>query len=135
MRARWSGISGAAFLAILLLVRLPLSLLLVGARVCDAAFQAATMAELRAETSSAALSQAGMDAGDESRDLDEATIRLIQQQLRAAGFDPGTDSGVLDTETRAALRAYQAASGLPATGKLDGVTHRLLLSITDSIRG
>jgi Putative peptidoglycan binding domain len=42
-----------------------------------------------------------------------------QEQLKAAGFDPGFIDGVLGSQTRNALRRYQASQGLPITGSLD----------------
>jgi membrane-bound lytic murein transglycosylase B len=40
----------------------------------------------------------------------------FQQALAAAGFDPGPADGILGRGTRAALRQYQKAHGLPADG-------------------
>jgi membrane-bound lytic murein transglycosylase B len=40
----------------------------------------------------------------------------FQQELAAAGFDPGPADGILGRGTRAALRQYQKAQGLPADG-------------------
>ena len=40
----------------------------------------------------------------------------FQTDLRALGFDPGGVDGVLGRKTRAALRLYQMARGLPADG-------------------
>jgi membrane-bound lytic murein transglycosylase B len=40
----------------------------------------------------------------------------FQQDLKTLGYDPGTVDGMLGSNTRAALRAYQRARGLPADG-------------------
>jgi hypothetical protein len=40
----------------------------------------------------------------------------IQRRLVAAGFDPGDVDGVIGDRTIAAIRAWEAANGLPVTG-------------------
>ena len=52
--------------------------------------------------------------------LDRPTRRLIQQGLHNEGFHPGVPDGLFGSRTRAAIRAWQAARGVPATGYLDG---------------
>jgi membrane-bound lytic murein transglycosylase B len=42
--------------------------------------------------------------------------KMFQNDLKALGFDPGVVDGVLGRNTRAALRRYQAARGIPADG-------------------
>lgn len=49
-------------------------------------------------------------------------VREAQVQLKAAGFDPGPVDGKLGPRMSAALRQYQAANTLPATGALDQAT-------------
>lgn len=49
-----------------------------------------------------------------------------QSRLRALGFDVGTPDGVAGARTRAALRAFQAARGLAATGDFDAATLKAL---------
>ena len=51
--------------------------------------------------------------------LDRPARRLVQQGLRNEGFDPGAPDGLFGPRTRAAIRAWQQARGLPATGYLD----------------
>ena len=46
----------------------------------------------------------------------------VQQALKAKGYDPGTT----DAQTQEALRKFQQANGLPATGKLDAQTAKAL---------
>jgi peptidoglycan hydrolase-like protein with peptidoglycan-binding domain len=43
-------------------------------------------------------------------------VYRAQQALDAKGFDIGTPDGVMGPRTRAAIEAYQRASGMPATG-------------------
>jgi len=40
----------------------------------------------------------------------------LQNALAARGYDPGPADGVVGSRTRAALRAWQKAVGLPADG-------------------
>ncbi|AEM41737.1 peptidoglycan-binding domain-containing protein [Ketogulonicigenium vulgare] len=51
--------------------------------------------------------------------INAMTGRVVEDRLNALGFNPGTVDGVFDDETRAALRRYQEARGLPVTGYLD----------------
>src|SRR5262245_49770646 len=51
-----------------------------------------------------------------------AQVRAVQQALRAKGQDPGPADGVLGPKTRGALKAYQQAEKLPATGEMDPET-------------
>ena len=50
--------------------------------------------------------------------LTVADRSLIQWGLSAAGFDPGPADGAFGPRTRAALKAWQAKAGAPATGHL-----------------
>jgi len=43
--------------------------------------------------------------------------KALQRGLNRAGFDAGTPDGVFGSKTESAIRAYQAARGLPVTGK------------------
>jgi peptidoglycan hydrolase-like protein with peptidoglycan-binding domain len=56
---------------------------------------------------------AGMSAED---------IKKIEQALQAKGHNPGPVDGVMDEKTRQALRAFQKANNLSATGVLDQQT-------------
>ncbi|MEC9103825.1 MAG: peptidoglycan-binding domain-containing protein, partial [Pseudomonadota bacterium] len=40
----------------------------------------------------------------------------LQEGLSARGYDTGGTSGVIGPKSRAAIRAYQGANGLPVTG-------------------
>ena len=61
-----------------------------------------------------------------SLDLDRATLRLIQQQLRKEGFDPGTPDGLFGPRTRGAIRDWQRARGAASTGYLNRAEAELL---------
>lgn len=50
----------------------------------------------------------------------------LQDRLVAAGFDPGQIDGIIGPRTRDALRAFQAAHGLPADGTLTDATRAAL---------
>ncbi len=55
----------------------------------------------------------------EERALSRDEVEEMQARLLALGFDPGTPDGVVGSRTRAALRAFQHAAGLPADGYPD----------------
>lgn len=48
--------------------------------------------------------------------MDLMTAKMLQIDLIAAGFDPGAVDGVAGPQTRAALRAFQAAHGMVSDG-------------------
>lgn len=54
--------------------------------------------------------------------MDQAQVRQVQEHLKAAGFDPGPVDGSMGPQTQQALREFQEAQGLPATGRLDEET-------------
>ncbi|TXS92738.1 lytic murein transglycosylase [Parahaliea maris] len=66
-------------------------------------------------------------ANGEAEPLTSAQLRQAQEALLAAGYDPGTPDGILGSRTRAALRAFQLASDLPADGYPDSTTLAALL--------
>ena len=53
---------------------------------------------------------------------DQPSIGAIQRALYLAGHDPGPADGQLGSQTRAALRDFQRAAGLPQTGEPDAAT-------------
>jgi hypothetical protein len=56
-----------------------------------------------------------MAAGDEN-------VREVQQALAQAGHDPGPVDGQMGPSTKRALKDYQQAKGIEATGELDQAT-------------
>lgn len=61
----------------------------------------------------------GMAAGNEE-------IKKVQQALKDKGHNPGPINGIMGKETQEALRAFQQAQGLKATGVLDDETKKAL---------
>jgi membrane-bound lytic murein transglycosylase B len=58
-------------------------------------------------------------AGDYALNKDQRA--QLQSLLNRAGYDTGTPDGVVGPKTRAAVLAFQAASGLPADGHVSGL--------------
>ncbi|MDF9875303.1 peptidoglycan-binding domain-containing protein [Cellulosimicrobium cellulans] len=56
---------------------------------------------------------------------DEASVSWVQERLRVHGADVAV-TGTLDEATRAALRAFQEANGLPADGAVTAATAEAL---------
>lgn len=56
----------------------------------------------------------------------QANIKDVQQALKEKGFDPGPIDGVMGPKTRDALKSFQSANNLKATGKLDEQTAQQL---------
>lgn len=56
-------------------------------------------------------------------DLSAGQRMAARDGLRARGFDPGPGEGAFDEAARAAIRAWQAASGFPPTGELTGAEY------------
>ncbi len=63
--------------------------------------------------------------GDQNMMVTSDDVRKAQDALRAKGLNPGTD-GTMDAKTQQALREFQAANNLPATGVLDDKTAQKL---------
>lgn len=61
----------------------------------------------------------GMAAGSEE-------IKKVQQALKDKGHDPGRIDGVMGKQTQEALKTFQQAQGLKATGVLDDQTKKAL---------
>lgn len=62
-------------------------------------------------------------------------IQQAQEQLKAEGFNPGSVDGIFTAQTEQAVRQYQRARGLPASGLLDESTRRVLLPGYDTDGG
>ena len=67
-------------------------------------------------------------AAETALGLDQEARWVIQRGLRERGFDPGPLDGIAGPRTRAALRRWQTAEGLPPTGYLDEAAARALSS-------
>jgi Putative peptidoglycan binding domain len=63
----------------------------------------------------------GPSAGDKGMVVTAEHIKKAQDALKAKGLNPGT-GGKLDPQTQQALRDFQKANNLPATGVLDEKT-------------
>jgi peptidoglycan hydrolase-like protein with peptidoglycan-binding domain len=64
----------------------------------------------------------------------ENEIMSLQQALKDKGHDPGAIDGRMGPHTRGALKSYQKAEGLKATGRLDTDTRAKLGITTSSTR-
>jgi peptidoglycan hydrolase-like protein with peptidoglycan-binding domain len=53
-------------------------------------------------------------------------IEEIQNILKEGGYDPGSVDGVMGAQTRTAIKGFQKAKGLKATGKIDPETQLAL---------
>lgn len=51
--------------------------------------------------------------------VDKPTVLAVQTALKAKGFDPGTIDGVFGAKTAKAIKLFQAAVSLAATGVID----------------
>ena len=68
--------------------------------------------------------EAGRDSLARVNDLPP---QLIQQGLKDLGYYGGVPDGLIGPGTRAAIRAYQSANGLPSTGTLDAAATLALI--------
>ena len=59
-------------------------------------------------------------------------VRNIQAILNANGYDAGPVDGAMGAKTRAAIRAFQEANGLPVTGDVDQALGEKLLELAKS---
>ncbi len=53
-------------------------------------------------------------------------VKKIQEALRDKGNDPGAIDGIIGPKTREALKFFQTANSLPASGKVDAETSKRL---------
>jgi hypothetical protein len=60
------------------------------------------------------------------RTTGQQEVKSAQDALKAKGYDPGASDGAMGPRTRAALRNFQKAEGLRATGRLDTDTRSKL---------
>ena len=78
----------------------------------------------REPTDASAPSPADRTPGTAPGPPDAERIRAVQQALARLGYDPGPADGLMGPRTRAAIRAFQAASGLAADGRLTPMLER-----------
>jgi hypothetical protein len=57
------------------------------------------------------------DWGPDQTGMTMADRQALQRALTDAGYDTGGTDGVIGTKTKAAISAYQQATGLPVTGE------------------
>jgi peptidoglycan hydrolase-like protein with peptidoglycan-binding domain len=55
-----------------------------------------------------------------------ANVKKVQEALKEKGHDPGPIDGVMGPKTQEALRAFQQANNLKATGRIDSETAQKL---------
>lgn len=55
-----------------------------------------------------------------------SAVAQDQQMLLNAGYSPGRIDGILGRQTRAAVKSFQTAKGLPVTGRFDPATQAAL---------
>lgn len=68
----------------------------------------------------------GREAKAGQGSLDKEKVKKIQEALKEKGHDPGPADGVLGPKTQQALKEFQSASGLKATGRIDAQTAQAL---------
>ena len=85
----------------------------------DAGTDAADAADA-AETDGNFLEQAGFAAEAATEGAPpQAVVRMAQEALNTLGYEAGPTDGVMGSSTRDAIRAFQEANGLEATGTLN----------------
>ena len=101
----------------------------------DGAFAAAARDRIAAltQTDADAAAQAQAAADEAALGLNDITRTMLESRLDALGLQPGGVDGQFDEETRRAVRRYQTARDLPATGYLNEQTVVRLLA--DTLRG
>jgi hypothetical protein len=65
-------------------------------------------------------------AAHSGRTMGRQEVKSAQEALKAKGYDAGASDGAMGPRTRAALRNFQKAEGLRATGRLDADTRSKL---------
>ncbi|MBM3223874.1 MAG: tetratricopeptide repeat protein [Candidatus Tectomicrobia bacterium] len=70
--------------------------------------------------------QLGMPLAEQHLEVLREEVRQAQERLRRAGYQPGTINGTPGAQTVTALKRYQKAQRLPASGLLDAATRQAL---------
>lgn len=96
-----------------------------GAFADDAALR---LSELDEAEASEPFDRAAAEAAEEALGLNRVTRQLIELRLAQIGLDPGVTDGRFDAESREAIRQYQEARNIPATGYLNDATVVRLLA-------
>ncbi|MGH7365023.1 MAG: peptidoglycan-binding domain-containing protein [Candidatus Rokuibacteriota bacterium] len=69
--------------------------------------------------------QVGSGAAN-GRMASQEQVKSVQEALKDKGYDPGQIDGAMGPRTSSALRDFQQAEGLQATGRLDAETRSKL---------
>ena len=68
------------------------------------------------------LMQQAVAKGPLAEGAQQRAVAFLERALQVVGFDPGTKDNKFTAETARAVREFQSAWGMPATGKLDQKT-------------
>jgi peptidoglycan hydrolase-like protein with peptidoglycan-binding domain len=76
----------------------------------------------------------GEQRPEQPQRITKENVKLLQERLAGEGVYAGPLDGELNTQTEAALRAYQQKHGLPVSGAADEATLRQLQLELPTIR-
>ena len=80
----------------------------------------------KSSSSSDTQNSSGSQMGRMSSGQQDEAVKAAQQALKDKGHDPGPIDGVMGPHTMQALKDFQKAEGLKATGRLDSQTREKL---------
>jgi uncharacterized caspase-like protein len=92
-----------------------------------------TTRNLTTEVDPATFTEEADQTSEDQIGLDKGQRRDVQRRLTGLGFDVKA-TGKFDDQTRSVIRRWQAARGYPATGYLNSLQHKALLSEIVSAR-
>ena len=92
-----------------------------------------TTRNLTTEVDPATFTEEADQTSEDQIGLDKGQRRDVQRRLTGLGFDVKV-TGKFDDQTRSVIRRWQAARGYPATGYLNNLQHKALLSEIVSAR-
>jgi len=92
-----------------------------------------TTRNLTTEVDPATFTEEADQTSEDQIGLDKSQRRDVQRRLTGLGFDVKA-TGKFDDQTRSVIRRWQAARGYPATGYLNSLQHKALLSEIVSAR-